>query len=549
MRLKTYSDDSVDALVRDDPVKRNLFLWMPLFFGVFFAWAGWKGWDGFYVIAGAFAAIWLTAIYDFFQTKHTLRRNFPFAARARWFFEDLRPFTRAYFVESDLEGRPFNHDQRALVYARAKGDQDSQPFGTELDVYEQGYESLAHSMAPVMGAPADPRVDVGGKDCTQPYSASCFNISAMSFGSLGQRAIEALNKGAARGGFYHDTGEGGISPYHRNGGDLVWELGTGYFGARTEDGNFDEGLFAEKSAAPQIKMTELKMSQGAKPGKGGMLPGPKVTDEIAKIRGVPLGKDVYSPAAHKVFSTPIELVHFIAKMRELSGGKPVGIKFCVGFPHEVLALGKAMIETGITPDFIVVDGGEGGTGAAPVEMSDHVGLPLREGLIMVRNMLVGCNLKDQVKLVASGKVHSGATLAMNFALGADWCNAARAFMFSLGCIQSQQCHTDRCPTGVATTSEARQRGLVVEDKMKRVASFHVNTIKALRDLMVAAGIEKHTDFRPFHLRQRSDVAHMKNIDRLYEFVEPGQLLMDAGATSYARWWAMAQTGSFRPVCE
>lgn len=545
MKFRTYSDDANDALLRDDPVRRNLFLIFPPIMAVLFGWAG-GVWSGFYVIAAVNLFLWVIAIYDFFQPRHTLRRNYPFAARARWFFEDLRPFTRAYFVEGDLEGRPFNHDQRALVYARAKGEQDSQPFGTELDVYEEGYEILSHSMAPKIGAPADPRVDVGSSQCSRPYSASCLNISAMSYGSLGSRAIEALNKGAKRGGFYHDSGEGGISPYHRQGGDLVYELGTGYFGSRTKDGDFDPEMFRDKSADPQVKMVELKLSQGAKPGKGGMLPGPKVTDEIAEIRGVPPGEDVYSPAAHTVFSTPVELLEFLAKMRDLAGGKPVGMKFCVGFPHEIMAVGKAMLETGIRPDFIVVDGAEGGTGAAPQEMSDHVGLPLREGLIMTRNMLVGCGLKDEIRLAASGKVHSSVTLAMQFALGADWCNAARAFMFSLGCIQSQKCHTDQCPTGVATTSEARQRGLVVADKELRVARFHQNTIRALRDIMTSAGIEDHRDFRPFHLRQRVSVAKMRNIDRVYEFVEPGALIEDPDATKYARWWHMARADSFQP---
>lgn len=548
MRRKQYTDDLDDALLRDDPVKRNVFLWAPPPMAATLVLMS-QYWRPFLFLVPLILLPFFIAIYDLFQTKHTLRRNFPFAARFRWWLENLRPFTRAYFVEGDLEGRPFNHDQRALVYSRAKDQSDTQPFGTELDVYREGYQILSHSMAPRVGPPADPRVRVGNGQCSKPYEASCFNISAMSYGALGRRAIEALNRGAGKGGFYHDTGEGGISPYHRHGGDLVWELGTGYFGARTQEGNFDPEAFRDKAADPQVKMVELKISQGAKPGKGGTLPGPKVTDEIARIRGVPAGKDVHSPAAHKVYDTPVGLLEFLAEMRDLAGGKPVGVKFCVGYPHELLALGKAMIATGIRPDFIVVDGGEGGTGAAPQEMSDHVGMPLREGLIMTRNMLVGCGLKDDVRLAASGKVYSGASLAMNFALGADWCNAARAFMFSLGCIQSQQCHTGHCPTGVATTSEARQRGLVVGNKAERVARFHLTTVQALRDLMIAAGLESHTDFEPFHLRQRISDAQMMNIERVYEFVAPRQLLDDPESTRYARWWGMAQAETFRPKCD
>lgn len=547
MIRKNFLADTNDALLTDHPLTRNIFLWVPPLLAILAIWGALSWWP-LWILVAFLVVTFGFAVWDFFQRRHTLRRNYPVMSRVRWLAEELRPFAQAYFVQGDLEGRPFNHDQMALVYARAKGQEDAQPFGTELDVYAEGYLALSHSMAPVLGPPADPRVAVGNAQCRQPYSASCLNISAMSYGSLGSRAIEALNRGAAIGGFAQDTGEGGISPYHRNGGDLIWEVGTGYFGARTPDGDFDPAMFADKAKDPQVKMTELKISQGAKPGKGGMLPGPKVTQEIADIRGVPAGKDVFSPSAHTVFSTPIELLEFLAKMRDLSGGKPVGMKFCVGYPHEVFALGKAMLETGIRPDFVIVDGGEGGTGAAPQEMSDHVGLPLREGLIMVRNMLVGCGVKDEVKIGCAGKVYSGATMAMQFALGADWCNAGRAFMFALGCVQSQRCHTDQCPTGVATTSEARQRGLVIEDKAPRVASFHQKTIRSLRHLMTAAGIEEHTDFEPFHLRQRVSVAEMMSVDRVYQFVEPGQLLSDAAATRYGRWWEMAQAETFRPRC-
>jgi glutamate synthase domain-containing protein 2 len=430
------------------------------------------------------------ALWDFLQTRHSLRRNYPLVARIRWIMEDLRPFLRSYVVESDLDGRPFNHDERSLIYARAKGELDAHPFGTELDVYSDEYEWLAHSISPNADLPKTWRVAVGGPQCAKPYDASLLNISAMSFGSLSANAILALNAGAREGGFYHDTGEGGLSRYHRqNGGDLVWEIGSGYFGCCDEKGSFDPGRFAENAQIDQVRMVEIKLSQGAKPGHGGVLPGAKVSAELAAARGVPEGVDCISPAAHSTFSTPIQLVEWAAKLRDLSGGKPVGIKLCVGQPHELFAVMKAMRETGIRLDYIVVDGAEGGTGAAPVELSNSVGMPLREGLVMTRNALVGCGLKRDVKLAAAGKVHSGAGLAMNLGLGADWCNAARGFMFALGCVQSMKCHTDLCPTGITTQDATRQRGLVVADKAPRVARFHRQTLAGLREIVVAMGLE------------------------------------------------------------
>ena len=485
------------------------------------------------------------ALYDFFQRHHTLRRNYPLLSRIRWMVEDLRPYFRAYIVEGDLEGRPFNHDERALVYARAKGELDSHPFGTELDVYSDEYQWLAHSMAPNAEAPAEWRVDVGSKQCGKPYSAALLNISAMSFGSLSSHAIMALNAGAKQGNFYHDTGEGGLSRYHRSGGgDLVWELGSGYFGCRNADGTFDPARFADTAQDDQVKMVEIKLSQGAKPGHGGVLPGAKVSAEIAETRGVPIGKDCISPAAHSTFSTPTGLIEWAAKLRELSGGKPVGAKLCVGKPHEVFAVIKAMLETGITLDYIVVDGAEGGTGAAPVELTNRVGMPLREGLIMVRNALVGAGLKDQIKLAASGKVHSGAGLAMNIGLGADWCNAARAFMFSLGCVQSMKCHTDMCPTGIATQEPSRQRGLVVDEKAERVVRFQRHTLHALREMVVAMGLNSPWEIRPDHISERLDSARSDTIDTIYRFLKPGELLADPSATPYARYWDAARADSF-----
>ncbi len=487
----------------------------------------------------------LLAAYDFFQRRHTLWRNYPLLGHVRWMMEDLRPYVRAYFVEGDLEGRPFNHDQRALVYARSKGQLDAHPFGTELDVYSDEYEWLSHSIMPNEDVPHEWRVHVGSSQCAKPYSASLLNISAMSFGSLSANAVMALNKAAAAGNFYHDTGEGGISRYHRShGGDLVWEIGSGYFGCRREDGSFDPERFADNAQDDQVTMVEIKLSQGAKPGHGGILPAEKVTEEIAAARGVPVGVKIVSPAAHSTFSTPIGLLEWAAHLRDLAGGKPVGIKLCVGKPHEVFALMKAMRETGIRLDYIVVDGAEGGTGASPVEFSNRVGMPLREGLILVRNALIGTGLKDEVKIAAAGKIHSGAGMALNFGLGADWCNAGRAFMFALGCVQSMKCHADTCPTGITTQDATRQRGLVVPEKAERVARFQRHTLHALREMVVAMGLDNPWQIEPCHVWERWNAARSDTIDNIYGFLAPGQLLDDPGSTQYARDWEAAEAHSF-----
>lgn len=535
----------VAALTRDHALSRNLVLLAGLVGTLAALVAGRRYPDALWLLVVTLPVLVLSLI-DLFQTEHSLRRNYPASARFRWFFEWLRPFLRAYIVESDLDGRPFSHDERALVYARAKGDVSAHPFGTELDVYSDEYEWLAHSIAPSRHAPKETRVHVGTAQCSQPYDAVRLNISAMSFGALGANAIEALNLGASMGGFYHDTGEGGLSPYHlKHDGDIVWEIGSGYFGCRDKDARFDLARFAERAAHDSVKMTEIKLSQGAKPGHGGLLPGPKVTREIAQTRDVPEGEDCLSPPWHTAFSTPIELVEFAARMRDASGGKPVGIKLCVGYPHELFSVVKAMLETGILIDFIVIDGAEGGTGAAPTELSDRVGMPLREGLILARNALVGTNLKGQVKLAASGKISSGANIAMNAALGADWCNAARAFMFSLGCVQSMRCHTDTCPTGVATQSPARQRALVIPEKAERVARFQRSTLDALHDIVVACGLQSPDEFTPDGLRQRISAVEMRSIDELYPFVEPGELLSGVRDPRIARWWAQADATTFQ----
>lgn len=489
----------------------------------------------------------LLGVFDVTQPDHSLLRNYPVIGSMRWLFEALRPYLRQYLMEDDLSERPFNRDDRSLVYARAKNEEDRQPFGTELDTYATEYEWMTHSLAPMPVSKEPFRVKVGGPACTKPYSASVLNISAMSFGSLGGNAIEALNLGARKGGFYHDTGEGSISRYHRiHGGDIVWELGSGYFGCRNRDGTFSPERFAERAADDQVKMVEIKLSQGAKPGHGGMLLAAKVTPEIAEARGIPVGEDCISPARHSAFSTPAEMMDFIARLRELSGGKPVGIKLCVGHPTEVFALAKAMLKTGIRPDFIVVDGSEGGTGAAPHELADHVGMPLREGLIVVRNALVGTGLRPEVRLAASGKVTSGFSMVANMGIGADWCNAARAFMFSLGCVMSMRCHTGQCPTGVTTNDPHLQRGLVVTEKSQRVANYHRHTVDALAELVAAAGLSHPSELLPHHLWHRVSPIEVKPLDRIYPFLEADVLLQAPTETHYAAEWDAADADSFTP---
>ncbi|MGE5167401.1 MAG: FMN-binding glutamate synthase family protein, partial [Deltaproteobacteria bacterium] len=479
-------------------------------------------WRWLAVISGALCAV---GIFDMAQRKHTLYRNFPVTAHIRTFFEFFRPMLRQYVVESDTEEVPFSHAQRALVYQRAKNVEDKRPFGTEQNLYATQYEWINHSLSPAKIEGHDFRIEIGGPECRQPYSASVFNISAMSFGSLSANAIRALNEGARRGGFYHDTGEGSLSRYHREmGGDICWEIGSGYFGCRNADGSFSLDKFTETASSPQVKMIEVKLSQGAKPGHGGVLPAAKVSAEIAEARGVPMGVDCVSPAAHSAFSTPVELLQFVARLREKSGGKPTGFKLAIGHPWEWFGIAKAMQQSGLLPDFIVVDGGEGGTGAAPLEFADHVGAPLREALLLVHNTLVGLNLRDKVRLGASGKVITGFDLARNMALGADWCNAARGYMFALGCIQSQSCHTDRCPTGIATQDPSRWKKLDVPDKAERVRMFHDNTLKALKELIAASGMSHPNEIGPEHIIRRVSSTEVRSLSALYHFVKPGELI-------------------------
>jgi glutamate synthase domain-containing protein 2 len=517
-------------------------------------WGG--GWPAALVLLACAGAAAL-GIHDLRQPQHAILRNYPVIGHLRFLMEYIRPEIRQYFIESDSEAMPFSRAQRSLVYQRAKGDPDNRPFGTQLDVGRQGYEWVNHSMAPTRLPTHDFRIWIGGapghanssvQPCTQPYHASVFNISAMSFGALSANAILALNQGAKMGGFAHDTGEGSISAHHRvHGGDLIWEIGSGYFGCRNDDGSFSEERFVANATDPQVKLIELKMSQGAKPGHGGILPGPKVTIEIAEARGVAVGKDCISPSRHSAFSTPVEMMRFIARLRKLSGGKPTGFKLCIGHPWEWFAIVKAMLETGITPDFIVVDGAEGGTGAAPLEFSDHVGAPLQEGLLLVHNTLVGVNLRSRVSIGAAGKVTSAFDIVRLMALGADWCNAGRGFMMALGCIQAQTCHTGRCPTGVTTQDPLRQQALSVPDKAERVRNFHRSTLHALQELVQAAGLCHPSEVNAHHIVRRLTDTEVRLLSNLILQVEPGALLGALGDQHnvFRLYWPMASAHSFQ----
>jgi glutamate synthase domain-containing protein 2 len=496
------------------------------------------------------AGLPLTAlgIWDLMQRQHSLLRNYPLLAHLRWVFEGIRPEIRQYLIESDDDAVPFSREKRSIVYQRAKDVLDKRPFGTQLDVYEDGYSWLTHSAAPGQIEDPDFRVEIGGPACRRPYTASVYNISAMSFGALSGNAIRALNKGAKLGNFAHDTGEGSISRHHRAfGGDLIWELGSGYFGCRARDGGFDPVRFAEQAADAQVKMIEIKLSQGAKPGHGGVLPAAKITPEIAEARGIGTGRDCLSPARHPAFATPLEMMAFIQELRELAEGKPVGFKLCIGHRWEFFALVKAMLETGIAPDFIVVDGKEGGTGAAPLEFANRVGTPLVEGLTFARDALTGAGLRDRVRIAASGKLVTAFDLAWAMALGADWCNAARGFMFALGCIQAQACHTNRCPSGVATQDPLRQRALVVEDKARRVANFHRNTLEALAEVVAAAGLSHPGELRPEHIQLRRANGEVISAAQAYPALAAGCLLDEPNHPTYGAAWRRARADSFAPA--
>jgi len=502
------------------------------------------------VAVAIFVPLALVGVYDVRQKKHAILRNYPVIGHIRFLMESIRPEIRQYMIEGDHEEVPFSRQARGLVYQRAKGVEDKRPFGTIENVYGAGYSWLTHSATPTHITDFDFRVRIGGSACRQPYDASLYNISAMSFGALSGNAISALNRGARKGGFAHDTGEGGISRYHRaGGGDLIYQVASGYFGCRNDDGSFSEEKFAAISADPQIKMVEIKLSQGAKPGHGGMLPASKISAEIAEARGIPMGVDCISPPAHSTFSTPVGLMEFVARLRALSGGKPVGFKLCIGHRREFLGMVKAMLKTGIRPDFIVIDGAEGGTGAAPVEFANRVGMPMLEGLTFVHNALRGAGIRNEIRLGVAGKIVSAFDIARALALGADWCNSGRGFMFAVGCIQAQACHTNKCPVGIATQDQKRQRAIDVGDKSDRVARFHRNTMRALSEIAGAAGLSDPRDFMPYHFMFRLSGNDFLDGNEAFPYLPEGFLLAAEEIPELAEWydrWDRASADTFAP---
>jgi glutamate synthase domain-containing protein 2 len=495
------------------------------------------------------APLILVGIYDMFQNHHSIRRNFPLFGRGRWIMESIRPFIRQYFVESDTDGAPVNRMFRSIVYQRAKNELDTVSFGTRVDTYRTGYEWIGHSLSAINVDDMDHnlRISVGGPDCLQPYQASIFNISAMSFGALSSHAILALNSGAKRGGFYHNTGEGGISPYHlEHGGDLVWQIGTGYFGCRDEQGHFCPDSFREKSNQNTVKMIEIKLSQGAKPGHGGILPANKNTPEIARIRDVEEGTQVNSPPTHSAISSPLELVRFIAQLRELSNGKPVGFKISIGRKSEFIAICKAMVETGVSADFITVDGGEGGTGAAPLEYANSIGMPLREAIAFVDDCLTGYGLRSHIRVIASGKIFTGFHLVKNLALGADICNSARGMMLALGCVHSLICNSNHCPSGVATQNPRLYRGLVVSDKASRVAQYHAKTVHATAEMIASVGLNRTSELNRTHIYRRVSQNMIQRYDQIFPYLKPNSLLSDTIPESFRLDVEEARSSSFTP---
>ncbi|MFK7974808.1 MAG: FMN-binding glutamate synthase family protein [Halioglobus sp.] len=515
--------------------------------GPFLIVAAYVFWAPFLWLFVLYAALVALGIHDLFFSSHNVLRNFPIIGHMRFLLEGIGPEIRQYFIETDESGKPFNRITRSLIYRRAKNLNDTQPFGTQHDIYETGYSRINHSLSPQKVSTQESRVMIGGPDCLQPYCASRLNISAMSFGSLSPNALLSLNAGAKLGGFAHNTGEGGISPYHlENGGDLIWQIGTSYFGCRTTEGNFDAEKFRSKATTLTVKAIEIKLSQGAKPAHGGILPGAKVSAEIADVRGVEIGKDVISPPSHTRFDTPLGLLDFVQELRTLSEGKPIGFKLCIGKPIEFLGICKAMVQSGITPDFITIDGSEGGTGAAPVEYSNHLGAPLNEGLVFVDSCLKGTGLRKRIKLIASGKITNGYDMVEKVALGADVCNSARGMMFALGCIQALQCNSNKCPTGITTQDKRLMRAIQVDDKKHRVANFHRHTVDSFLELVGSMGYSDPDHVSTFDIKRRIGDETERTLETLYPSLPEGAFLKGELPDDYARAWELASAERFSP---
>lgn len=534
--------DFINSHAGMDVMRRQWFiLFGVLVLIVFMRFVLWKHEELIPVLIIILLGIWIN---DVTQRKSAIRRNFPIVGNFRHLFEFIRPEIQQYFIANDEEERPFNREIRSVIYRRSKSVRDTIPFGTSKDIWKVGYTWVLHSLAPKAVEDVESRILIGGKDCKQPYSASRLNVSAMSFGALSSHAVKAMNHGARIGNFAQNTGEGGLSSYHLQGGDIIFQVGTGYFGCRDESGNFHEESFVEIAKRDEVKMIEIKLSQGAKPAHGGILPAAKLTEEIAQIRKVKLGEDVVSPPAHSAFSTPKGLLEFVQKLRELSGGKPVGFKLCIGKTVEFFAICKAMLETDILPDFITVDGAEGGTGAAPLEFSNRIGQPLDSALFLVHNTLVGTNLRDKIHIICSGKIATGFDMVYRIASGADLCNAARSMMISIGCVQSKQCDANTCPTGVATQNARLQKGLDVDLKMHRVAAYHRNTIHSFLGIVGAMGLTNPSKLTPAHLMRRISTGESRPLSKVLPYLYPGQLLKNDIPERYQQKWKAADANTF-----
>lgn len=500
----------------------------------------------FDILIAFLTILFIVGLYDLLQKKHSILRNFPVLGHMRFILEFLRPEIQQYFIANDTEEKPFDRDQRTIIYERAKGVEDTIAFGTDNDISAPGYEWVVHSLAPEHPEDVDPRITIGNFQCKQPYSASRLNISAMSYGAISKNATMALNKGAKLGNFSQNTGEGGLTEYHLQGGDVVMQIGTAYFGFRTQDGKFDPEKFKIKAAIPEVKMIEIKLSQGAKPAHGGVLPKEKLSKEIAEIRGVPMGQDVLSPPAHTTFKTPIEFCHWIAELREMSGGKPIGFKLCLGIKQEFLAICKAIIQTKIYPDFITIDGAEGGTGAAPAEYANNMGVPLEPALAFVHNALVGSGIREHIRIIASAKNVTGFDMVKRISMGADAINSARAMMMALGCIQSKQCNRNTCPVGVATQNPRLYHALDIDDKKVRVYRYHRATVKSFKEIVGAMGLTNPSELTPGLIYRRISKDTVKPFDKIYDYVESGSFLNPATLhESYKSFWERASAESFK----